>query len=538
MSYARSTTTRVRASSRTARFAVVATLLAAGTSCESKGEVRHSAQPRPIPSFLGETSADKGRWRLAARGELDDVALYFAHILIRHDGVRGDVVPLNIGDWHSDNQITTRTREGARELAQSIARQLRSDSKRFRDLARQFSDDAATRDNGGSISGVRAADLLLWPDVLDALQLAPQGVPSDVVETPFGYHVFINTPPPEPELVAGARLVIGYDKAQRLDAFRRPNHEKIARTRDDALLIATRLLAALRAEPQRFPELVARYSEHKDAARAGDLGLWSSREATTFNRELATLRSLREGEISEPLDTAYGITILRRTAAIPRSNYSAEIVRLAFSSLVPSDHLASKFSREKLANMIIAKASKHSSAIQEAQQMFCCPGVRSWTRGREEPEIESAVSKLGTGEVTPVPVLSEAAWIVARRLAPVQVDPHNHPTTLPSPRQPDVLYAVRTRPARAVVSVVSAISGALETELGASACREYRDFADALGKNLSSEPQAAARIAQFQVFEKDVAKALSAPLFARYVRLRDTYFERLMFGKWALDDAQ
>ena len=63
--------------------------------------------------------------------------------------------------------------------------------------------------------------------------------------------------------------------------------------------------------------------EHRDLSRDGDLGTWSSREASPFPREIERLQGLRVGEIAPPIDSPYGFQILLRTSVAERPLYAA-----------------------------------------------------------------------------------------------------------------------------------------------------------------------------------------------------------------------
>jgi parvulin-like peptidyl-prolyl isomerase len=80
--------------------------------------------------------------------------------------------------------ISLATEEQARQVLAGL-----QSGEDFATLARQFSQDATTRDNGGDL-GFFPRDLLLSPEVEEAaFSLAPQQI-SDVVQTQFGqYHI-------------------------------------------------------------------------------------------------------------------------------------------------------------------------------------------------------------------------------------------------------------------------------------------------------------------------------------------------------------
>lgn len=83
------------------------------------------------------------------------------------------------------------TKEAARAKAQEIADQLTADPSQFATLAAEFSQDPGSANQGGDLGWISKDTLV--PEVEQAVfELAPNTV-SDVIESPFGFHVAVVT---------------------------------------------------------------------------------------------------------------------------------------------------------------------------------------------------------------------------------------------------------------------------------------------------------------------------------------------------------
>jgi peptidyl-prolyl cis-trans isomerase SurA len=86
--------------------------------------------------------------------------------------------------------ITPQPANDARLLAEEEAAQALSRARSGEDfalLAREYSDDPGTRDQGGELGWVRSGELV--PEFENALFAMEAGDLSDIVETPFGFHI-------------------------------------------------------------------------------------------------------------------------------------------------------------------------------------------------------------------------------------------------------------------------------------------------------------------------------------------------------------
>lgn len=83
------------------------------------------------------------------------------------------------------------TKDAARAKAQEIADQLRADPEQFEALAAEFSQDPGSSNQGGDLGWISKDTLV--PEVEEAVfQLEPNTI-SEVIESPFGYHVAVVT---------------------------------------------------------------------------------------------------------------------------------------------------------------------------------------------------------------------------------------------------------------------------------------------------------------------------------------------------------
>jgi peptidyl-prolyl cis-trans isomerase SurA len=120
-------------------------------------------------------------------------------------------------------------RERARPRADSIIGELRKGAD-FATAAKRFSEDAATRDQGGDLGWFRRGQMVTEFEAV-AFHLRP-GVISDPVESPFGYHI-IQVQRVQPAEVQARHILIMPEVSQ-ADA-------------DTAEAVATRVAAALKA---------------------------------------------------------------------------------------------------------------------------------------------------------------------------------------------------------------------------------------------------------------------------------------------------
>jgi hypothetical protein len=135
------------------------------------GEARSpSAAPTPGQRCLAEA----GVKRAPKADEPDRINV--KHVLVRFAGARGA------------SEAITRTREQACLRAEEALAKLK-DGTSFRDVAATYSDDAGAATRGGAIGNIERGDVAA-PFADAAFELKVSEV-SEVVETPFGFHVIL-----------------------------------------------------------------------------------------------------------------------------------------------------------------------------------------------------------------------------------------------------------------------------------------------------------------------------------------------------------
>lgn len=489
------------------------------TSSLLNGNENQQALTSPYP---------RGRWRLARAEDLFPVVLWLEHILIRHRDVPAGVISFELPDWTSAPQAPERTREAAFALAEELAKRAAAGPERFGDLARESSEDVATREAGGSLGGYGAFQLSAWPQVLDALAtLGPEQV-SRVVETPFGFHVFRRRAPPPEARVSAARIIIGHDDAPWLQKHLARSSVP-ARARLDALAIANQLYETARANPGEFSRLVHEYSEHQDAVRAGDFGEWSTRERTPFRRAVEISSQLQVGEVAPPVDSLFGYQVIQRTPNRPRATYRMNSITVGFDTAQPDAHPQSRVSAGRMARVIADTLQSKPFRFGEFQRQFCCTATETWVEGRESAPVEQALARLAVGEIGREPVQTAASFRIIQRLEPEPSPPATFQLELPAPERADVEYLVVHG---GWLMVLDSARQEAERALHLDAERASRFTA----LHEIDEPMNAAadsdlkRVELYNNLQRQVSQLLGPEEYGRYVEIIERHFREKLVG--------
>jgi PPIC-type peptidyl-prolyl cis-trans isomerase-like protein len=395
---------------------VVAAALQLLIFCRPKGETTQ-ARPEPVreASATAQGPAPKAPGA-QQQPDATDATIWTSHILLRHRESSA-AVPFGPPQWRFLRPPPSRSRTDALALAGELARQVRMAPDAFAELAREHSEDEFTRNTGGSLGGVAAAQFRPWPEVLHALSLIEPGETSDPIETAAGYHIFQRRPPPLEESVSGSRIVIGYEGATWLARFlARPDKPVSHRSRAEALRMAQALYERAELEPDRFDELVQEHSEHRDALRAGDFGQWSTRDATPFPREVEILQQLDIGRIHSPIDSLMGLQIIKRTPQRARTVYNMTALRLRFDPDQPSDAPSSKRVVAERAEALAQQVAAAPELFSALQAEHCCSGATSWPAGRRAPALEQALDGLAVGQISTHAIEADLWYLIPKRL--------------------------------------------------------------------------------------------------------------------------
>jgi PPIC-type peptidyl-prolyl cis-trans isomerase-like protein len=464
-----------------------------------------------------------GRWRLARPDEMYGALVRSSHVLIRHEGVQEGIVSFQLPDWTPSPPPPARTREQARALAEQVADRLQKHPDEFAAVAREVSEDVATQALGGALGTRSAAEFLNVPEVLDALAALGPGEVSRVVETQYGFHIIQKRPPAAEQTVSGARILIAHDQAPWLGLFlaRRPLPP---RTREEAMRIAQSIYERIEGG-ESFDKLAREYSDHREAVRGGDFGAWSTRETTPFPREIEILAELDVGQMHSPLDSPFGVEIIRREPNRPRQNFAMTTVQQGFDPRVSE---AEPSSRGWVLNNIRALSQqivKQPSKFVELQKQYCCARKEQWIEGRGEAEAEAMLSQLRLGEIAAQPTALAAAFGIIQRLEPGPVNAQEWSLELPAPEKPDIAYLVLTGRLRVLLrGFAPDCAEALRLEPAIAS-----QFTGLLDEMVNGEElERPERAAQFEQVQSRALALLGTERFQRYLQVLGAHVEKQM----------
>jgi hypothetical protein len=426
-------------------FCVALLLSAACSRGAPEGGTRSS---RPAEDLLRPYAP--GSWRLA-RHELHRSVLTVSQILIEHEKSLSPPKHPGRPDEPSPGS-RQRTREQARARALEVAQKARAQPAQFSALAHAYSDDLRTAARGGSLGTLNATTIS--PPLLDALSAMQAGETSRVIETERGFYVLHLQPTLAEFKVAARRILIGYAGTRPI--FPRTS-TPIERSREQAFELAKQVASEASRDTSRFGQLVERYTDHNEALRGGDVGVWSSYEASGYQRELDAIAALPIGAVSEPLDGGEGFSVFLRTEVTERPEIAVSFLRV----------------HDGNPGIPVAKSSElrgvrrgRSEDFERLRALYCCADLMQWPQGRGDPRIEQLVSSLPIGAVATRPVAhGKGFYHYYRRVQPQPRDPGPRiADVLPRPRSPDVDGLVRAVKG----DVISEYIGSLKQSLGES----------------------------------------------------------------------
>jgi hypothetical protein len=364
---------------------------------------------------------------------------------------------------------------------------------------------------GGSLGAIVASQLQEWPQVLDALESTPMSSVSRVVETEFGFHIFFRAQTPEMGVVTGSRIVIGHDAAPWIRVAARGVIP--ARSRDAAWKRALEVYERAKADPDQFDALVNEFSDHRDAQRQGDIGSWSATEPTFIGREVSTLQKLALGEVAAPIETVFGVQVIKRVQNRPRKQYAMLAIRLPFETRGPAVVDSQSRARELSEKLLVQ--------IRDTPETFfgllrdSGGGLEQWQEGRASAALEEHLDRLQIDEISATPVLDDLGYVLARRVRP-------------SPLLPS-LTDLRARESIDLIELLSALPRLRAQSLLAACAQEHasspqlRDELAALHREWSSRFQSAhshpARLAAIAELQTLLRRRLGDSAYQTYLHV-------------------
>jgi hypothetical protein len=95
----------------------------------------------------------------------------------------------------------TRTKDEAKARATEAQKKAKDGKIKFEDLVKEYSDEPRAGERGGDLGTFPKGSMV--PEFQAALDKMKIGEISDVVETPFGFHVILRTAPAAPAMPPG-----------------------------------------------------------------------------------------------------------------------------------------------------------------------------------------------------------------------------------------------------------------------------------------------------------------------------------------------
>jgi hypothetical protein len=470
-----------------------------------------------------------GRWRLAAPEELSQTMLFVSHILVRHRQVAGRAAPFAPSQWTPEDPPPARSRDEAYAIAAQTLFQVRLRPTAFADLARVVSEDVTTRSSGGSLGGEIASTFSHSGGILDCLAALKPGESSEVIETSLGYEILLRRPVPPEVHVAGQRILVAYDGSLRVGSI------GSSRSRSEALGIARKATAdARRGVP--FDKVLADYSDLKDEANHGDLGLWSNHEVSGMPREIEALASMKPGDVSEPIDSPLGFEVILSTEPKARPRYAASFIKMAFYENGKTDDPNSKTNVQKKVDGVLRVLKGDPAQFAAFQTQYCCKDPHVWSPGRMSTVLTNAVAALGVGQIADQPQMDGSEFVIAKRVDPLTVPVETVRFELPAPSKPNIDELVKRARPEFLAKYVRGLASEIDATLKLTDTRKAQldSLHESLAAAISDSKTADERVDLVERTFAEIQGALGEQDFSRYRALVEGKVSEYLMGRGQL----
>lgn len=307
----------------------------------------------------------------------DTDTLNASHILIQHN--------------ESDRATgITRTKAEALEMATSLAKQAQAPGADFAAMAKKHS-DGPSGPSGGKLGNFAPAQMV--PVFSKATLGLKIGEVSGPVESPFGYHIIRRNP-----------LVEDLSASHILIQFAGSERTKNQRSKEDALKLVAKLAQQAQAPNADFAKIAEAHSDCPSAAKGGDLGVFPP--AQMIPEFSAATAKLEIGEVSEPVESAFGYHVILRQA-LPRK-VSAKHILVQYKGSMRADATITRSKAEALTRIgeCLAKLKAGEKFESLAKQYSDGPSgpnggdLNEFGEGMMHPKFNDAVFALEVGGTT------------------------------------------------------------------------------------------------------------------------------------------
>lgn len=238
--------------------------------------------------------------------------------------------------------------DAERKKAKEIVSAALSGKKDFADYAKEFSEDAKTKENGGYIGFIGSAGDAWQKQLYQFAQFKGKvgQIMRDVLESDVGFHIVkVDSERTAVSTVSARHILVCFNGAERCQSDR---------TREEALEKTQSLRT--QATIENFAQLAKQNSDDLGSGQAGgDLGEFG--RGSMVQEFEDTAFSLPEGAISDPVETKFGFHIIYKYAQLKEKQYELRHIMIYRTSAQDIAPELDPWLRTKLSGKQLDKAT-------------------------------------------------------------------------------------------------------------------------------------------------------------------------------------